>query len=353
MFDSNNKSNVSRRGFVQGILASIALASCSNSPPPVVDKLSNPTSAQRKGKKSDISTVGIFKAASYEDNLFELLKTNLKSLSIPDCKNKRVILKPNLIECPVGKSATTHPEVLRASIKLIDYLGAKEIIVAEGAGHMRDTDYILGATGLGKVCREMGVDFVDLNLDDLEKVPLSDGFSRLEYFYLPKTIVDAEVFVNLPKMKTHHWVGITVALKNMFGVIPGREYGYPKNLLHIYGIPQCIIDLNRLVKTDLVIVDGITAMEGDGPVNGTDRQMGLILVADDPAAVDSICAQIMGYRLEELDYIRVAGQVIGNVEPDKIKIVGCKPEEIAVSFKRPVTYDSTAISQYGKTAGGG
>jgi uncharacterized protein (DUF362 family) len=345
--------SVTRRNFVQAALASLALVSCSNAPPPVVDKLTRPTDAQKASRRKGLSTVGIFRGASYSDDLFELLKDKAPMLEIPDCKNKVVVLKPNLIECPVDKPATTHPEVLKAVIRLIDYLGAKEIIVAEGPGHMRDTDYILAATGIGPACKEMGVPFVDLNLDDLVKVPVSNGFSRLEFFHLPATIVDAEVFVNVPKLKTHHWVGVTVAMKNMFGLVPGREYGYPKNLLHIYGIPQCIIDLNRTVKTDLIVVDGITAMEGDGPVNGDAREMGLIIVGNDPAAIDATCARIMGYRIEELDYIGIAGQVIGNVGADEIKIVGSAVQDVAVKFKRPITYREDAISQYGKTAGGG
>jgi uncharacterized protein (DUF362 family) len=353
MNDDDKNNQVTRRSFVQTVVTAVALTGCSNAPPPVVDKLPTPTGAQRSLKRQGASTVGIFQAATYEEDIYALLKDNLPKLNVPDCKDKLVVLKPNLIECPVNKPATTHPEVLKAVIRLVDHLGAKEILVAEGPGHMRDTDYILGATGIGAACKEMGVQFVDLNLDDIVKVPVSNGFSRLKEFHLPRTILDAEVLMNLPKLKTHHWVGVTVAMKNWFGLVPGREYGFPKNFLHVYGIPQCIIDLNRIVKTDLIVVDGITAMEGDGPVNGTARDVGLIIVGDDPAAVDATCARIMGYRVDELDYIGIAGDVLGNVQKNDIHIVGCAIDDVALKFKRPVTYEEGAIRQFGKTAGAG
>jgi uncharacterized protein (DUF362 family) len=139
-------------------------------------------------------------------------------------------------------------------------------------------------------------------------------------------------------MKTHHWVGMTGSMKNMFGIVPGRKYGYPKNILHARGIPQCIIDLNRMIQTKLTVVDGIMAMEGDGPINGTPRHMGLIIIGTDPAAVDATTARIMDYDIEELDYIEIAGQVIGNVKQEEIEIIGCPIKDVAVRFERPITY---------------
>ena len=79
-------------------------------------------------------------------------------------------------------------------------------------------------------------------------------------------------------------------------------------------------------------------MEGDGPINGTARHMGLIVIGSDPAAVDATCARIIGYDIDELDYIEIAGQVIGNVKTDEIKIVGTPIKEVAVEFERPITF---------------
>ena len=81
----------------------------------------------------------------------------------------------------------------------------------------------------------------------------------------------ADLVVSLPKLKTHHWAGVTLAMKNLFGVMPGVAYGWPKNVLHHAGIPGSILDINAAVKPALAIVDGIVGMEGDGPIMGTPK----------------------------------------------------------------------------------
>src|SRR5205823_5792429 len=136
-------------------------------------------------------------------------------------------------------------------------------------GHMRDTEFLLQASGIGPLCKKHKLRYVDLNLDDLEKVENVDGFSKMKDFYLPKTIMEADAVISVPKMKTHHWVGMTASMKNLFGTVPGRKYGWPKNILHINGIPHSILDLVHLIKPQIGFVDGIVAMEGDGPIMGT------------------------------------------------------------------------------------
>ena len=79
----------------------------------------------------------------------------------------------------------------------------------------------------------------------------------------------------MPKMKTHHWVGVTASMKNMYGVIPGIKYGWPKNVLHFNGIPETVFDINHTIPKTIAIVDGIYCMEGDGPIMGTKKHMGL------------------------------------------------------------------------------
>ena len=167
-------------------------------------------------------------AKAYADDLFSIIKDKLPQLNIGDFKGKTVVLKPNMVECPDKAPITTRPEVLRAAIKLVDYLGAKNIIVAEGPGHMRDTELILATTGIGEVCQEMAVPFVDLNLDDCVKVPIKHSFTGYDHFILPKTIMKADAVVSLPKMKTHHWVGMTAAMKNLLALCPDANMVFQK-----------------------------------------------------------------------------------------------------------------------------
>jgi uncharacterized protein (DUF362 family) len=136
----------------------------------------------------------------------------------------------------------------------------------------------------------------------------------------------------MPKMKTHHWSGVTLSLKNMFGIVPGSCYGWPKNILHWAGIANSILDINSAVRPHLAIVDGITGMEGNGPIQGTPKSCGLLILGNDPVAVDATCARVMGLRPERIDYLRRAGLLLGHLHEEKILQIGEKPEQVQTSF---------------------
>jgi uncharacterized protein (DUF362 family) len=129
-------------------------------------------------------------------------------------------------------------------------------VVAEGPGHERDTEAIVETVGLRDYMGSLN-SFVDLNVDDVERVPTRTRASKLKELHLPKTLLRADFVVSMPKLKTHHWAGVTLSLKNMFGVVPGNCYGWPKNLLHWAGLTRSILDINSTVRPDFAIVDGI------------------------------------------------------------------------------------------------
>ena len=91
---------------------------------------------------------------------------------------------------------------------------------------------------------------------------------------MPRILRETEVVVSMPKLKTHHWVGVTMSLKNCFGCMPGRVYGWPKDVFHVRGIPESILDISAAVRPSLAIVDGIVGMQGDGPIMGDPVQLG-------------------------------------------------------------------------------
>ena len=111
-------------------------------------------------------------------------------------------------------------------------------------------------------------------------------------------------------------------MKNMFGVVPGARYGWPKNLLHWKGIQESILDLCATVPIRFVIADGIVAMEGNGPLNGSARSLGKIVLADDPVAADATCARLMGFRPDSIAHIREGSRFLGNVSPALIGQIG-------------------------------
>ncbi len=316
-------------------------------------ELPEPTAAQRAKRRSEReSTVALVPCEKYDDQIFEHLKEYLTQLNLPDLKGKRVVLKPNMVEVQPGHPITTNPYILAAAVKFADYLGAKEIIVAEGPGHMRDTEMLLNKTGLGQMITKLGVPFVDLNLDDLETVAIADSFTGLKKVYMPKTIMRADAVISLPKLKTHHWVGATCSMKNLFGTVPGRKYGWPKNLLHVKGIPRWILDLQDIVKPKFAIVDAIVAMEGDGPIMGTPVNAHFIAIGDDLAAVDATCIRCMEFTLEQIPYIKLAGEVVGNVDQDRIKIVGASIDSLKHPFAKPLTMTDPALTANAGRQGG-
>ena len=140
----------------------------------------------------------------------------------------------------------------------------------------------------------MQLAFVDLNHDDVRRVPLRSRFMALPDLAVPVSVLDADIVVSMPKLKTHHWAGMTCGMKNLFGVVPGAVYGWPKNFLHFHGIQNAIVDLAATIRPSLVIVDAVVAMEGDGPIMGKPRATGFLAVGRDPVAVDATCARAIG-----------------------------------------------------------
>ena len=126
----------------------------------------------------------------------------------------------------------------------------------------------------------------------------------------------------MPKIKTHHWSGVTLSMKNMFGVVPGARYGWPKNILHWKGIQESILDLCATVPVHFVIADGIVAMEGNGPLNGKPRFLEKIVLADDLVAADASCVRLMGFEPSRIVHIHEGSRFLGNLSPALIDQVG-------------------------------
>jgi uncharacterized protein (DUF362 family) len=155
-------------------------------------------------------------------------------------------------------------------------------------------------------------------------------------------VTEADVVVSMPKMKTHHWAGITLSLKNCFGCLPGRVYGWPKNELHWQGIERSILDIAGAVRPTYAIVDGIVGMEGDGPINGTPKAAGLLVIADDPVAADATAAHVMGFDPESLTWLTEAGRFLGTADLERITVRGEDPSASVSRFQPAPTWVGAA-----------
>jgi uncharacterized protein (DUF362 family) len=247
-------------------------------------------------------------------------------------QGRAVLLKPNFVEPDPQGVINTHPAVVAAARECFLRLGAKTVIVAEGPGHERDTEGIVETNGLRHYLGPLADKFVDLNVDDVRLVRTGTRASQVKELYLPRTVLEADFVVSMPKLKTHHWAGVTLSLKNMFGIVPGSCYGWPKNALHWAGLTRSILDINSTVRPDFAIVDGIVGMEGNGPLQGVAKPCGLLVAGDDPVAVDATCARIMGLVPERIDYLAHAGLLLGHLKIENVKQLGESLESVRTPF---------------------
>jgi uncharacterized protein (DUF362 family) len=265
--------------------------------------------------------VAIRRVANYQADLSSVLFETLREFDLP-VRGKTILLKPNLVGLDPLGMMNTHPAVIAAARESFLRLGAAEVMVGDGPAMDRDTQAVLESIRLREFAGPLSRFFVDLNVDDVERVLLKTRASRLRELYFPKTVRGVDFLVSLPKLKTHHWAGVTLSLKNMFGVIPGSCYGWPKNILHWAGIDRAILDINAAVRPDFAIVDGIIGMEGNGPIQGVSKTAGVLIAGDDPVAVDSTCARIMGLAPEKINHIAHAATLLGHIDVQKIRQLG-------------------------------
>lgn len=278
--------------------------------------------------------VFVAKDQRYDADLVRTIREGLAALEF-DCdwvRGRRVLLKPNLVE-PYRDSphVTTNPAVVLAAAEVFRGFGA-EVSVGEAPGHVRDTQTVLLDSGMQEALRGEKVPFADLNYSEARAVANRGRTSRLTEISFPREVLEADLIVSMPKLKTHHWVGMTASLKNLYGTLPGLLYGWPKNVLHYAGIPQTVVDIAASLPRTIAIVDAILCMEGDGPIMGTPKPMGLLAMGLNPVAVDATCARIMGIDPSRIEYLSLASGQLGPVRDGDIPQRGEPWRELASPF---------------------
>lgn len=265
--------------------------------------------------------VSIVRAPTYDQRLYDTVRRLLAEHKL-NVRGRSVLLKPNLVEFEPETSINTHPLLVHAVYEGFRALGASEVRIGEGPGHRRVTLDLADAAGYFKIIPRFEDVFVDLNLDTVSRIRLPRQVSRLQKLYLPNTALRADLLVSIPKMKTHHWVGATLSMKNLFGLVPGGVYGWPKNLLHWAGISECIMDLHGVFPRQFAVVDGIVGMEGNGPIQGTPKHVGVLVAGHDVRAVDATCCRIMGIDPLKIEYLRPNGAADASLLAGDIRQIG-------------------------------
>jgi len=292
--------------------------------------------------------VGLVQCDAYEPRtLRAALESGLSLVPPPDLRGRRVVLKPNFVEFHEGRPINTDVRLIQEVVGLFRDLGATDLVVAEGPGHYADTDDAWARSGLVSASSSHGFRLVDLNYDDLVPVGLATYTAKadpkppkslLGQLYLPKTIHGADVLVSMPKLKTHHWAGCTLGMKNLFGVIPGSKYGWPKNLLHYNHISRSIVELAANVPVHYAIVDGVVGMEGDGPILGTPIDSKCLIFGRSVFDVDRIAAQAMGFDPAKIEYMRFAA-FLGLFDEEDPRVAGVPLREVRKQFRTLPQFD--------------
>lgn len=228
-------------------------------------------------------------------------------------KDAKIVLKPNLVvPKPSSSGATTSPEVVEGVIRCLKDNGFHNIIIAESSGIGESTTVAYKVCGYERLSAKYNIPLLDLKTDKTKTLTY-EGMS----FKICATPLEADFLINMPVLKAHCQTSLTCALKNLKGCIPDSE----KRRFHALGLHNPIAILNKLLKSHLIIVDGImgdlTFEEGGTPV-----EMNRIILATDPVLVDAYAAQLIGYNLEDIPYILKAENLgIGRSYIDNSSII--------------------------------
>jgi uncharacterized protein (DUF362 family) len=242
---------------------------------------------------------------------------------------KRVLIKVNFITIKTWDTgATTDPVVVEAIIKkLKDDLSTK-IYVVESDATMTNADKAFEETGMKEMCERNDIECINLrHVKDRVKIPIPNG-EKLSTITVPRIVTESAV-ISAAKLKTHTATGVTLGMKNMFGLLPDKF----KGKYHFRGIDKVIVDINTVLSPTLTVIDGFVGMEGRGPASGDPVQMDLIIAGKDPVATDSTACRVMGIDPHEIPHISMAYKK-GLGEIEDIEVVGAKLEDVNRPFKK-------------------
>ena len=245
----------------------------------------------------------------------------------------RVLIKPNLLKAAQPSEAViTHPEVLRAVIRLVREAGAEALVGdSPGFGELRS---VCEKSGVMDVIEEEGAALAEMS----EAVQVKNS-GRFHWFEIARAVREADAVINVPKLKTHGMMTVTGAVKNLFGCVPGRrkvQWHFSAGV-NRDAFARMLVELSALVRPRLTIMDAVVGMEGNGPGSGDPREIGLVLAGRDPVAIDVVSGTLIGADPALLYIIRAAAEAgIGETRLDRIGIHGERLAEVFVKgFRLP------------------
>ena len=255
-----------------------------------------------------MSQVAKVKFIDYQSSINKALNLLGAGARLP--QQSLIIIKPNLTNSS-PPPVTTNVAAAEAVYNYCQAYTKAEIVIGEGTGNGKTAD-VFAALGYTALAQKYRIQLIDFN--DAETIMLQNNDAlQLKQFHIPAIVREAFV-ISLPVLKSHSFTATTIAMKNMFGIAPGRFYAgsWNKSKLHSPSTDKSVVDVCLYKKPELSIVDASVALKGSH-LSGRKKKIGLILASFDPVAVDAIGSELLGHNPKRLEYLRLADGLIGNM----------------------------------------
>ena len=275
---------------------------------------------------NETSKVAIVKGERSHEPVFRAL--DLIDYKSAFAGKDKVLIKVNFITDKTWETgATTDPLVVEAIIMKLKEISVP-IAVVESDATITNANKAFVKTGMKEMCQRNGIEFLNLRyVKDRVKIAIPQG-ETLNSITVPRLVAESAI-VSAAKLKTHTATGVTLGMKNMFGLLPDKF----KAKYHAKGISKVVVDINSVLKPVLTVIDGFVGMEGKGPVDGTPVKMDVIIAGKNVVATDAVGCRVMGIDPHSIKHLcRAQEKALGNV--DNIEVVGEKIENVARTFEK-------------------
>jgi uncharacterized protein (DUF362 family)/ferredoxin len=244
----------------------------------------------------------------------------------------RVLIKPNVLNASAPETAaTTHPSIVSAVIKKVKNAGGIALVGDCPSNAHAFVPETMEKTGIKQAAEDAGGEIVLLQQSGIAEIKSPSNSRRMRMHAISRLALEADLIINLPKIKTHNLTAYTGAIKNMFGVIPG----FSKSKFHVNAIrpkdlAELLVDVFEIARPTLNIMDGVMGMEGNGPAGGDPRKLGVIIATNDGVAMDAVGSNLIGFDPLKIHTTASAyKRGLGEARLDRIEIIGEKLEDIA------------------------
>jgi uncharacterized protein (DUF362 family)/NAD-dependent dihydropyrimidine dehydrogenase PreA subunit len=281
--------------------------------------------------------VSIVHCQDYEErHVRESLKTCLHHVGGMDAYVKpgdTVLIKVNLLSPKSPeKAVTTHPALVKAVLEAVLECGGVPQVGDSSGGMMKghsSTARAMEVSGIQHAVESMGVKVVNFDQDGVVRVE-NPGNEQVDHFLMARITQEADVIINLPKLKTHSATLFTGAVKNMFGTIPGYQKAeYHRTAPKLTDFARILVDIYLKAKPQLNIMDAVLAMEGNGPAHGHPRMTQMLMASTDGVALDAVASSIIGFDPMKIDTTRIAHEMgAGEGDLQNITIEGLALSEV-------------------------